>query len=124
MPTILVVEDDAFLMDAYKVKLQQEKFKILLAKDGEAGLETAVSDQPDLIILDMVLPKMSGLDVLKKLKADQKTKNIPVIVASNLDQNETIEEVKQAGAADYFIKSNISISELIAKIQTFLPKSK
>lgn len=83
---ILVIEDDAFLMDAYKVKLQQSKYGILFAQDGEAGLDIARRERPDVIILDLVLPKMSGVDVLKALKDGDDTKDIPVIVASNLDQ--------------------------------------
>lgn len=120
MKTILVVEDDSFLMDAYKVKLQQAKYTILAAKDGESGLAMAQSKKPDLIILDLVLPKMSGMDVLKKLKADETTKSIPVIIASNLDQKQTIDEGKKLGAVDYFIKSNLSINELIDKLDSYL----
>ncbi|QQS15593.1 MAG: response regulator [Candidatus Moraniibacteriota bacterium] len=119
---ILVIEDDAFLMDAYKVKLQQSKYGILFAQDGEAGLDIARRERPDVIILDLVLPKMSGVDVLKALKDGDDTKDIPVIVASNLDQKKMIEETKALGAADYFIKSNISINELIEKLDSYLSK--
>ena len=122
MKKILVVEDDAFLMDAYKVKLQQSKYEILTAQDGETGLETARKEKPNIIILDLVLPKMSGLDILGELKKDKNTKGIPVIIASNLDQKKTMEEAKQLGAEDYFVKSNISINELIEKIDHYLAK--
>lgn len=120
MHTILIVEDDSFLMDAYKLKLQQAKYTILTARDGETALHLAKTKKVDLIILDLILPKMSGQDVLKQLKSDDTTKKIPVIVASNLDQKETIDEVKKHGATDYFIKSNISINELIDKIDKYL----
>lgn len=118
--TVLIIEDDSFLMDAYTVKLQQSAYTILSAKDGEAGLALARQKQPVLIILDLVLPKMSGLDVLKELKQDDRTKDIPVIIASNLSQNETITEGKKLGAVDYFVKSNISINELIDKFDTYV----
>lgn len=119
---ILVIEDDTFLLDAYKVKLQQEKYDILSAKDGEEGLELAKKEKPDLIILDLILPKVSGIDVLKKIRQDAKVKDIPVIIASNLDQKEQIEQAKEIGAIDYFIKSNIAINDLINQIDTYLSK--
>ena len=122
MKKILVVEDDSFLMDAYKVKLQQSKYEILAAQDGESGFETAKKEKPDIIILDLILPKMSGMDVLRALKEEPSTKDIPVIVASNLDQEKTMSEAKGLGAVDYFIKSNISINDLIAKLENYLTK--
>lgn len=122
MYTILVIEDDSFLMDSYKLKLQQANYDILTAKDGETGLKLAQEQKVDLIILDLILPKLSGIDVLKQLKAGEKTKQIPVIVASNIDQKDMIAQAKQLGAIDYFIKSNISINELIDKLSHYLPK--
>lgn len=119
---VLVIEDDASLMSAYKVKFKQSKYDFLFAQDGETGLDIARREHPDVIIIDLVLPKMSGADVLSALKNDDDMKNVPVIVASNLDQKKVIMETKALGAVDYFIKSNISINELTEKLDSYLPK--
>lgn len=118
---ILIVEDDAFLLDAYQMKMTgQTDWDVSIAADGEAALASAKSIKPDLIILDLLLPKKPGLDVLKELKASASTKKIPVIVASNIDQKTVVQQAIDLGAADYFIKSDISIGDLIKKCQAYL----
>jgi DNA-binding response OmpR family regulator len=120
MQTILVIEDDTFLLDAYQVKLQQAKYRIVGAKDGREGLELATGEQPDLIILDLIMPVMSGLEVLKRLKEQEATEKIPVIIASNIDDEQVIKQGMELGAVDYFVKSNISINNLIDKVDQYL----
>lgn len=113
MKKILVVEDDEFLLDAYKAKLEKGgNYQIDVARDGEEALTKVSSFKPDLIILDLILPKKNGLEVLKELQANEATKNIAVIIASNIDQKDTVKEGLQLGAKEYFVKSNISINEL------------
>ncbi len=81
---VLVIEDDADLVSAYQTKLKTENFDVEVSYNGEDGLEKVISEKPDIILLDILLPKMDGREVLKKLKADKLTSNIPVIVLSNL----------------------------------------
>lgn len=118
--TILIIEDDAFLVDAYKVKLSSTPWKVLTVSDGNVGYEMALEEKPNLIILDLFIEGLTGLEVLKKFRENPKTKNIPIIIATNVDQDETIEQAKKLGANDYFIKSNISIGDLISKCERYL----
>ncbi len=120
MKTVLIIEDDSFLIDAYRVKMTHSPWRILTVTNGDEGIEKAKSEKPDLIILDLLMPGMTGLEVLKKLKQDKVTKGIPVIIASNIDQDESIKAAKKSGAVDYFIKSNISIKDLFKKCEQYL----
>src|SRR3989338_5059439 len=112
---ILVVEDDEFLFDAYRLKLEKENFEVAIAHDGQEALKLVNSFKPDLIILDIVMPKMDGIETLKRLKKNSLTASIPVIIASNLDDTQKIYECRRLGAVDYFIKSNITINSLVEK---------
>lgn len=114
---ILIVEDDVFLADLYKTKFTLEGFKVSVANDGEKGLEMAIKNLPDIILLDLVLPKMSGFDILKEVKADVKAKNIPVILLTNLSQKSDVEKGLKLGADDYLIKAHFMPSEVVEKIK-------
>lgn len=118
--TILIIEDDAFLVDAYKVKLSSTPWKVLTVANGNTGYEMALQQKPDLIILDLLIEGLTGLEVLRKFRDNPQTKNIPVIIATNVNQDETIEQAKKLGANDYFVKSDISIGDLIAKCERYL----
>ena len=113
MKKILIVEDDNFLSDAYNTILVRENFQADIAQDGEEALTKAVSFKPDLILLDLMLPKKNGLEVLTELKANEATRNIPVIIASNLELSSVDHERVDTKAVDAFIKSNISLGELV-----------
>lgn len=113
---ILVAEDDQYLLNAYRVKLVRAGFEVAMAMDGEVALETLKTIQPDLILLDLVMPKVDGFAVLESIQKDDRLKTIPVIVASNLGQKEDVERGMALGARDYIIKSEIPINDLIAKI--------
>lgn len=118
---ILIVEDDTFLLDAYQLKMKgQTDWKVSIAEDGKEALKQAKDGKPDIIILDVLLPSMSGIDVLKQLKADDSTKDIPVVMASNVDQKKVVDEAMENGAVDYFVKSDITIADLIKKCQEHL----
>lgn len=114
---ILIVEDDSFLLRMYSTKLGIEGFKILAAADGEKAVRTVKKDLPDLILLDLMLPKKDGFEVLRELKQDAGTKNIPVIVLTNLGQKSDIDRCYELGAADYLIKAHFIPSEVILKIK-------
>lgn len=117
---ILVVEDDMAYASVYKRKLEAEGFDVLVVNDGEAALQAVKQRKPDLIILDLLMPKKDGFTVLVELKNSADTRNVPVLVATNLSQEVDVDKAMKAGAADYFVKSNISISEVIEKIRKYL----
>lgn len=119
-PQILLVEDDAFLIGIYATKLELEGFEVLQAKDGEAGLGAAQKESPDVILLDILMPKLDGFQVLEALKKDAKTKKIPVVLLSNLGQKDDVERGKALGATDYLIKAHFVPSETVQKIKHIL----
>lgn len=120
MKKILVAEDDRILANTYKIKLTLEEFDVKIATDGQEALEILTSFTPDIIVLDLVMPKKDGFAVLEEIKKDPKLKSIPVIVASNLGQHEDLERAKALGAADYLIKADMSMSGLVQKIKSYL----
>ena len=118
--SVLIVEDDTFLSNIYKTKFDMEGFGVITADDGEAGLAMAKSKKPDIILLDILLPKMDGFTVLKELKADKETQNIPVILLTNLGQKDDVIKGLEMGAADYLIKAHFKPSETVAKVRKIL----
>jgi DNA-binding response OmpR family regulator len=120
MPKILIVEDDKFLRDLLSKKLQDENLTIVAAVDGEEGVKKAEEETPDLMLLDLILPGMNGFDVLKKIKENSKTSEIPVIVLSNLGQKEDVERALSLGAKDYLIKANFTLEEIFDKIKKYI----
>jgi len=123
MKKVLVVEDDKFLGNAYKAGFEGEGLEVAIAYDGEDALATVESFQPDVILLDILIPKIDGFGVLAKLKSDDKYKSIPVIIASNLGQKQDIDRGLELGASDYIIKSESSVTEILLKIKTLLKES-
>lgn len=117
---VLIVDDDAFLSGIYATKLELEGFEVASARDGEEGLKMAAKDKPDLILLDVLMPKLDGFEVLKRLKADEAVKDIPVIMLTNLGQKEDIEKGMQDGAVDYLIKAHFVPAEAVEKIKKVL----
>ncbi len=117
---ILIVEDDLFLLGMYATKFELEKLKVFSAEDGEKGLRIAKKELPDIILLDIMLPGIDGFEVLKKLKSDDKTKNIPVILLTNLSQKSEVEKGLNLGATDYLIKAHFMPAEVVEKIKKIL----
>lgn len=115
--TILLVEDDTFLAGMYVTKLELEGFRVALASDGEQAVVMAKKEMPQLMLLDIVLPKKSGFEVLKEVKADATTKDIPVILLTNLGQKEDVKQGLRLGAIDYLIKAHFMPSEVVAKVK-------
>ncbi len=113
---ILVAEDDKFLSNAYRVKLTKAGFDVKAAGDGAEALNILQTFIPDLILLDLVMPVKDGFATLEVIKADEKLKMIPVIVASNLGQKEDCDRALKLGAKDFVIKSDLSLDTLIQKI--------
>ena len=118
--TILLAEDDELISQMYTTKLTHDGFKVVVAKDGEESIDQAEKGGIDLILLDIIMPKVDGFVVLEKLKKDEKTKNIPVVMLTNLGQDEDIEKGKALGAYDYLIKANLTPQQVSDKIKSVL----
>ena len=117
---ILVAEDDRAYAHIYEVKLTQEGFDVTIAADGEQALVAAKKHRPDLILLDLIMPGKDGFETLHDLKKDPNLASIPVIAFSNLGQDEDIERTKKLGVADYLIKTNLSVHEMVEKVKEHL----
>lgn len=122
MKKILVVEDDTFLSNAYRVKLTKAGFEVRNAFDGDEAFNLLQTFTPDLILLDIVMPKKDGFVILKEIKSNKKWENIPIILASNLGQKEDREKGMQLGASEFFIKTEFTLNDLIQKIDSILKK--
>lgn len=120
---ILLVEDDKFLRKAAEVTLKRQGFDVLTAQDGEAGLDLAREAMPDLVLLDLIMPKMQGFQVLGHLKADRKTAGIPVVVMSNLGQDSDVQRAIDAGASAYVVKSNTALQSLVETVRQILARA-
>jgi len=116
-PKILMIEDDKFLRKIYKNKLSKEGFEFVEAINGVEGLNKVLSEKPDLVLLDLILPRKNGFDVLIEMKRDSATKKTPVIILSNLGQETDIQRGLSLGAQDYLIKTDVSLSEVINKVK-------
>jgi DNA-binding response OmpR family regulator len=117
---ILVVEDDKYLTGAYVAKLTKIGFEVRTAADGEEALVVLDQFTPDLIILDLVMPKKDGFATLREIKDNGKWKHIPVIVATNLGQQEDIDRVMKLGAQDYIMKSDMTVDDFVRKVKMVL----
>jgi len=122
MKKILFVEDEVSLQKAISEVLTQEGFKVLNASDGEEGLKFAKAEDPDLILLDLILPKKDGFEVLKELKADEKMKDIPVIVLTNLEGVGDVEKALSLGAKTYLVKANYELDDVLKLVNEHLRK--
>jgi DNA-binding response OmpR family regulator len=119
-PTILLIEDDPFLVNIYREKFENEGFKMIVAKDGEQGLELALKEKVDVIILDLLLPKLSGIDILNQLREKGRQKDTPIVVLTNLTQEKEAKESLQLGVKEYLIKANLTPGQLAEKIRKYL----
>jgi len=117
---ILIIEDDDFFRELIKKKLVSEGYEVSEAVDGEKGIEAMKEKNPNLVILDLLLPSIDGFEVLVKVKADSAISQIPVIVLSNLGQQEDIERGLRLGAADFLIKSQFDIDQIMEKVKGIL----
>lgn len=121
---ILLVEDDSFLSEMYYLKLRNVGYLVETAYDGEMALEKAAKIKPDLVLLDLRLPKLSGFEVLKQIKSDKNLSHIPVIVLSNLGEKDDIQKALDLGASNYLIKAHFTPTEVLDKIVEILENPK
>jgi DNA-binding response OmpR family regulator len=117
MPKILIIEDEVALSNVLTDRFKQEGFTVLQAFDGEVGLALALKEVPDLILLDIVMPKMDGMEVLRKLRTDQIGDKIEVILLTNLGDSSKILEGKDLRVTDYLIKSNFKIEDVVEMVK-------
>jgi DNA-binding response OmpR family regulator len=120
MKKILFIEDEAALQEAVGEFLRQKGFSVLRAMDGETGVRLAKQEQPNIVLLDLVLPKKEGFEVLKELKKDDETKNIPIIVLTNLEGMEDIDKAMSSGATTYLVKTQYNLEEILKKIEEII----
>ena len=120
MKKILIIVDDKFLRELISRKLKEEGFDIGEAIDGEEGIKKVKEENPDLVLLDLILPGIDGFEVLSKVKEDPKISSIPIIILSNLGQREEVEKGLKLGAIDYLIKAHFTPGEIIEKIKSVL----
>ena len=119
---ILFIEDEKSLQEILGQALKQNGFEVKGALNGQDGLDLVEKFGPDLILLDLILPKINGFEVLEKIKSSEKTKNIPVIILTNLENSADIQRVLELGAFDYLVKSNYSLNKIINKVKGVLSK--
>lgn len=120
---ILIVEDEIPLMKALASKLKEEHFDILQAYNGSRGLETAMAEHPDLILLDLMLPQMDGMSVLRALRKDTWGKDVPIFILTNYDSIENITEGVKNRANEFLVKSNWTLADIVTKVKNEFKKS-
>lgn len=119
---VLIVEDETMLVNMYIAKFEKEGFETVQAENGKKGIEVAKEEKPDIILLDIIMPEMDGFMVLKELKSTPETKNIPVIMLTNLGQEEDVEKGSKLGAIGYLVKANLTPSQVVDKVKEVLSK--
>ena len=117
---ILLVEDEPMLSNLLRQRLEKEGFQVVLAHDGSEAIKFLKENKPDLILLDIILPKMSGFEVMEMMKSDPTLQSAPVVVVSNLGQEEDVARGQSLVAVGYFVKAQMSIEDLVSKIKEFL----
>ena len=119
---ILIVEDEEILLTALSEELKQEGFEAVGAKDGMEGVEKIVSEKPDMVLLDLVMPRLDGIGALKQMKENPDTKDIPIVILTNLSDYDKVSDALSLGAMDYLVKANYRLEELVNKIKTILER--
>lgn len=124
MSKVLIIDDNEAIRESYVYGFESAGFEVLSAKNGKEGLKIAFKERPDIILLDIVMPKMDGLSMLKELRSDVVWgKNVPVIMLTNVDgDNDIVKEIIETGPIYYLVKSDITIEETIEKVNEYLNK--
>ena len=121
---ILIVEDEDILRNVLQERFEEENFSVFIAPDGKIALSLAKKNKPDIILLDILLPEVDGIEVLTSLKANDELSNIPVIMLSNLSEDQKIKQALELGAVDYLVKSQHPINEVVEKVNKYVLKAK
>jgi DNA-binding response OmpR family regulator len=120
MAKILFIEDDPLINKIYSTRLKADGHEVFAAENGEDGLKLADEHVPDIVVLDVMMPRVDGFAVLEKLRADERFKTKPVIMYSNLNNEEEIKRAKQIGVTEFVIKANLSPTQMVAKIKQYI----
>lgn len=120
MKKILIIEDEPAQATTIDLAMKKAGFETIVANDGAEGLEKVKEGVPDLILLDLVLPKIDGISVLKHLRANEATSKIPILILTNLSSGETVKEVIEAGGTDYLVKTDYTLEQLVHKVENTL----
>lgn len=120
MKTVFIIEDDVFLVKVYQVKFRELGAEVWTASDGKVALERLLEAPPNVILLDLMLPGASGFDILAAIRKNERWKNVPVFVLTNLGQPEDIQRGKELGADDYIVKANLRIDDVVEKVKKYL----
>jgi DNA-binding response OmpR family regulator len=118
--SILIIEDDPLLSKMYETKFVTEAFDVYRAGDGEEGLKTALAHHPDIILLDVMMPRVSGIDMLTELRKDSWGAQVPVVILSNLSEQQEGDKAKALGVKEYLVKANFTPAEIVEKIRSYL----
>lgn len=121
---ILMVEDDVSLAEMYQKKFTNDGYEVVLAYDGQEGLKKSAEVKPDLVLLDIMLPKLDGLALFKKMRGNPATFNTPVILLTNFGQEDLVFECFKLGAVDYLVKSDVTPQQVVKKVEGFLSEQK
>ncbi len=117
---ILIVEDDMFIRDIYQVKFTQEGFEVVVAENGIVALEKMKDFFPDIILLDVMMPYLNGMETLRAIKAQEDLKHIPIMMLTNISEKENVIEGQELGVDSYLIKANFTPSEVVSKVKALL----
>lgn len=121
MSKILIVEDDPLIVKIYSTRLKADGHEIFTAENGEDGIRQAIQHEPDLVVLDVMMPRMDGFGVLQKIRSDERLAKTPIIMYSNLSNEDEIQRAKKMGATEFIVKANLSPNQVIAKLKEYLP---
>jgi len=115
--TVLIVEDEGAMQRALKNKLENAGYTVVTADDGAEALKEMAATEPDLMLLDLIMPKLDGISVLREIKTDEKLGRIPVIILTNLSSGDKVAEAMQLGTFDFLVKANYSLDDVLGKVQ-------
>ncbi|MCX6796031.1 MAG: response regulator [Candidatus Falkowbacteria bacterium] len=121
---VLIAEDDKFLSKVLSDKFTRKNYLAIVASDGVEAINKIKTEAPDIVLLDLIMPNKSGFEILEEVKTDDRYKDIPIIILSNLGQKTDVERGKKLGVADYLIKSNTPINDIVKKVEEVLAQSK
>ena len=121
---LLIIEDEMSLANVLRIKFEQSNFEVYVAGEGGLGIELAKENIPDIILLDLILPKESGFDILKKIKKIDEIKDIPVIILTNSNRANEVDKGFELGAVDYLLKAHFNIENVVDRVKTYIDEKK
>lgn len=119
---VLIIEDDNFLSDLYKIQFEKSGYKVVQSYDGLDGLSKISLENPSVVVLDLIMPELTGLEVLERLKKDSKFSDLPIVVLSNLRDEEKIKKALTLGAVGYIIKPTLTPKQVVDEVSKYIKK--